>query len=497
MGKRPLHPRYWRPLLASEYWVVLALAVLAFVLRMPQFTGLLPGDDEQFYLLVANRMAQGAMPYIDIWDRKPFGLFAIMAITQAIGSDGIFAAALLSTLFAIATAVMIYKIARYHAGPIASLAAGSSYLLFMTVLAGEGWQAAIFYNLFLVTAAWLVMPTAAALIDRRDLLRAAGAMFIAGLSIQVKTNSAIEGAAIGLWLVVRMYGTQPLPMIARKAALFAAIALVPTLLVAAGFAHLGYFQQWSFANFYSQMLKQELFAPAAMLRLCWFVMAALPLITCAGYGLWRQPRGDHRLLLMFWAIAAAIDSVAIGNFCLAYLQPFAAIAAILSAHLFGDPRHGKIAFALFALTPLARGVILDPSSARENSAFVRDVTAQIPADVQTKCMLAYDAPAIYYYLTRACLVTPFIFVDQLRSSQEARALPEDATTALLKALARRPKIILTVWDPSWKQRNIRNDQIMRDTLRRDYSRKYVEHGVPGGPDVQRVVIWQLRETPTG
>ena len=33
--------------------------------------------DEQFYLYVARRMLEGARPFVDVWYRKPIGLFAL------------------------------------------------------------------------------------------------------------------------------------------------------------------------------------------------------------------------------------------------------------------------------------------------------------------------------------------------------------------------------------------------------------------------------------
>jgi hypothetical protein len=44
--------------------------------------------DEEFYLVVADRMMHGAIPCVDIWDRKPIGLFLIYAATRLLGGDG-------------------------------------------------------------------------------------------------------------------------------------------------------------------------------------------------------------------------------------------------------------------------------------------------------------------------------------------------------------------------------------------------------------------------
>ncbi|HET9630369.1 MAG TPA: hypothetical protein VFP14_12895, partial [Novosphingobium sp.] len=39
--------------------------------------------DEGFYLLVGQEMHHGAVPYVDIWDRKPLGLFLIYWVFAA------------------------------------------------------------------------------------------------------------------------------------------------------------------------------------------------------------------------------------------------------------------------------------------------------------------------------------------------------------------------------------------------------------------------------
>ena len=36
--------------------------------------------DEQFYLLVGDGMLSGSLPYVDVWDRSPIGLFVIYAL---------------------------------------------------------------------------------------------------------------------------------------------------------------------------------------------------------------------------------------------------------------------------------------------------------------------------------------------------------------------------------------------------------------------------------
>ena len=70
-------------------WLILLLAAVA--LRLPDIGNPLVDLDEQMYLLVGRRMWDGAIPYVDIWDRKPVGLFLIYAATQALPVDPVVA----------------------------------------------------------------------------------------------------------------------------------------------------------------------------------------------------------------------------------------------------------------------------------------------------------------------------------------------------------------------------------------------------------------------
>jgi hypothetical protein len=54
---------------------ILVLLAVAVALRASRIGDPSIHMDEQFYLLVADRMWHGALPYVDIWDRKPILLF--------------------------------------------------------------------------------------------------------------------------------------------------------------------------------------------------------------------------------------------------------------------------------------------------------------------------------------------------------------------------------------------------------------------------------------
>lgn len=89
-------------------WIAAALIIaFAFLIRSATFGNPTLEPDESFYLLVGIKMHDGLLPYVDIYDRKPFGLFVIYYLVTFISHDPA-GYQVLATLFASATGVVIY-----------------------------------------------------------------------------------------------------------------------------------------------------------------------------------------------------------------------------------------------------------------------------------------------------------------------------------------------------------------------------------------------------
>ena len=61
------------------------LLLVAIAARWLTFGNPLVHVDEEFYFVTAMRMWQGALPFVDVWDRKPVGLFLLYAIPAWLG----------------------------------------------------------------------------------------------------------------------------------------------------------------------------------------------------------------------------------------------------------------------------------------------------------------------------------------------------------------------------------------------------------------------------
>ena len=67
---------------APRWLILLAVALAA---RAITFGNPILHVDEEFYFTAARAMLDGAVPFVDVWDRKPIGLFLIYAPAAALG----------------------------------------------------------------------------------------------------------------------------------------------------------------------------------------------------------------------------------------------------------------------------------------------------------------------------------------------------------------------------------------------------------------------------
>ena len=186
----------------SDWLVFAGLALAVIAARAQTFGDPVLGFDEQYYLLVADRMLHGAVPYIDIWDRKPIGLFLLYTGAILPGGDPFLNYKLLAAGFVWATAAVIYRTAQADAGRTGAVIAALLYVLWLNFMEGEGGQAPVFYNLPVLLAAAL---TRRAVAGGQNFARGCFAMLLIGLAIQIKYTAVFEGIAFGLILLWAQY----------------------------------------------------------------------------------------------------------------------------------------------------------------------------------------------------------------------------------------------------------------------------------------------------
>ena len=439
MAGAAMMPGAARPLPARAVAAVLLVAAVA--LRAIDFGNPIIHVDEQYYLLVGQHLLDGALPYVDVWDRKPVGLFLLYAGAAALPGDDILGYQLLATLAAALTAFLVYAGAlRIGATRAGAFAAAGAYLLWLSLLGGRGGQAPVFYNLP-VTAAALLTLRLPRLSARAIIINGAIACLLAGLAIQIKPTAAFEGAFFGLAHVWWLWRSGARAVLIPATLLWVLLGAAPTVAVVAVYARLGHLDAWWFANITSILLRPPYPSSQIAMRLLGIVAVLSPLILCTAIA-WRRRRvrlTGERALAFLWLAAAGVGFAAIGTFFDHYALPLIAPFAVLAA--IGLGRHprllvGTLGFALLLF-------LVESAFVANDRAGARAVGRVVAANSHGQCPYVFIGDTITYSLADACLPTAYAFPNFLAYTTEQGATGIDEAGEVRRILADRPPVIVT------------------------------------------------------
>ena len=419
--------------------LVLALTV---ALRMWDLGNPVIHVAEQYYLLIGDRMLHGAVPYLDVWDRKPIGLFLLYAAMRLLPGNGILAYQLCAAAAAWLTALLVRRGAcRVGASEAGALAAAAAYLFGLALLGGRGGQAPVFYNLPMAAAGLLTLELPA--LAQRDaggriVANGAIACLLAGLAIQMKYTPAVEGAFFGAahcWFLRR--ASKRWTTIMGAATLWVLLGLVPTLAAAAWFARAGALHAFWFANFTSIGMRAGYPLDQLAMRLLGIAAILSPLAA----GAWLAWRGRSREACVGygWLAAAVIGFLAIGTFFDHYALPLLAPLAIAASPALGRLprlRAGTLGLALLLF-------VVERATAPRDGAGARTVAQVVAANSQGGCPYVFIGDTMTYYLAHACLPTAYAFPNLLAYTTEQGATGIDEAAEVRRILAHRPPVIVT------------------------------------------------------
>ena len=500
-------PQAIEPWITHPLGLILLMLGVALAARCAQFGNPVVHVDDQFYLFAGDRMLHGALPYVDIWDRKPIGLFLLYAGIRLLGGEGFVEYQLVATLFAAATGYAVARLARRTAAPHGAAAAGVVYILYLGLFGGEGGQSPVFYNLLTVLAAGAVLR-----VIERPRFDSVGfgwglaATALMGVAIQVKYTALFEGGFFGVTLMLQAHrlGVRRGRLVAMSAAWFAA-ALAPTVLAWGTYAALGHGHAFVHANFESIFRRNA--DPAWMLvqRLAWMaaVLAPLALAAFAGHRIVIASRDaatrQAGRFVAAWALAAVLGLLVFGSYFDHYALPLLAPLAAAAAPMLGT-RGAALALVapgvrwqvpagpalmLFA-AGLSAWTINENRRERGWGPQVRDVAAFVTPRLAGGCLYVHDGDVVLYQLTGSCLPTRWPFPPHLTSWREDGAIGVDAGAEVRRILATRPSIIVEREKPS-------DGGIARSyaLVRAELARAYVPAHRTALPH-NRYVVWQRR-----
>jgi hypothetical protein len=449
---------------------LIVLALLALATRAWTFGNPAINIDEQFYLLVGERMLQGALPYVDIWDRKPIGLFLLYAFGSRLPPDAVTGYQLLAAASVTATAFVLFRFARRVTGFGAALAGAATYVVWLPVFLGIGGQSPVFYNLPMAAAA-LLTGVAVVRAETRW-LTATGclAMLLAGLALQIKYTAVFEGVFFGVSLLWTGWrgGRRP-ARLALDASLWIGCALAPTLTALLAYAAMGHGLAFVQANFLSVPGDANPLGPA-LARLAGLLAGLTPFAACLWLSRrrWRGP-GLARWIVA-WAGAALFGFLAFGVYFDHYLLPLLAPLALVAALAFDSVARPALSIALVAGLGLVAGQVrarLDVAAngtAQEIAALAALVRPQLAGG---GCLYVNEAHPALYRATDSCLPTRFPFPQHLALRRYREGLGVDQLAELRRLLAAQPAAIVVSTTPDDDTRPAAR-AVLLATLARDY-----------------------------
>ena len=429
-------------------WVAFALLLLAAVaLRVWQFGNPLIGSDEQFYLLVGQRMWEGQWVYSGIWDRKPPGLFVLYALFAKMGG-GVYTYQIAATLFAAATAWVIACIARRWVSARAALCAGLLYLPALHLVGGSGGQTPVFYNLLMALAALCMLRVLEARSTAQGVLWGSGAMFLAGLALQIKYSAVFEGVFFGLVLMTWLWRQRGRVLeVVGAGAGWALIALLPTFLALAIYLVAGRGDDFVYANFVSIFDRQPMEGMRQLKRLLHIGLVLLPVWGAAVLGavsVWRRPFvSPAARFCVLWLVMSVLGLLIMGDFFDHYALPVLVPAAIAVAALFDAPGWQRwLGYGVIAYAVVAGGFVVAGDRSKYGTAGdLQPFVARIGQNPRG-CLYIYQGPGALYSLTRSCLVTRYVYPSHLSRISEQKALGVRQEDELQRIMLHPPRYVL-------------------------------------------------------
>lgn len=468
---------------ALRLFALYALATMAF--RILLFGNPLVHVDEQFYLLVADRWAHGALPFVDIWDRKPVGLFLLYRLFLLVPIDPVLSYQLFGVASTAATALVIERLARRLAPPAAAWQAGLVYVFAMPGFSCAFGQAPVFYNLVMALAALVLVDAwhrfgtvRQAAVAPGLLWHGCAVMALVGVAMQIKYCVVFEGVGFGLVLLARAWTRGML--IGRMALLglvWIGLALAPTLLALACFAATGHAAAFVQANFVSIFQRLPAGADAA-LRLFNQLLALTPFWLAIFLAPRRMamPRPESPAVhnvLRCWAVFAVAGYLLFGTWYDHYVAPILPPLCILAAPalaraLPAERRYGQLLLAAAVIGGLTVQAIQlkNHGTAAEAS----DLAGVIRRDLHGGSFYMYDGDPALYRMVGAPIPTRYAFPTHLNTWTEAPAIGADPVREVTRIMATRPDVVLIGEWTDIYQPNHQSRATVKALLARGYER---------------------------
>lgn len=477
----------------TKWLVLLAIAAFVILVRSPSFPPSVIDPDESMFILMGRELLHGHLPYVAIFDIKPFGLPAFFALVMGVAGQSVFAARLLGTVCVIATALLLRRTALVigmRAGPAFALAI--LYAAFSTQMDGLATTTEVLLAPFTAAGVFLAFKGRYQTEAGRQLRTISGMGACFGLAIWIKylpaLTASVAFAALNLWWLGT--GRARFLRVCAFAVPFAITCALPTVITGLFYALLGHRQEFWAANFGFMAGYAQQGAPLHGIRLIaqQAVVELWPLLglALAGYFLalrHRSPDGDRTGIIaaMLWLTAELVAAIMpmhfFAHYFLLVLPPLALLAGFALQHLvtaWVQPAVRTMAapvvalcIALMPVITMAQGLTRDwlnlggPDATRRIAALIRDDPDPHP----TAWVMSRD-PIILYLEARLPLPTRYAFAADL-TDEWGWISHVEQMTEVQRILDSHPTF-LVLDRHNWPEVRPPIQKIINDAIARDY-----------------------------
>lgn len=428
--------------LTSPRWRLPILLLVAIVARALTFGNPVVHVDEEFYFTVASRMWHGALPYIDVWDRKPIGLFLLYMPAAALPLPwGTWAYQAIALGCVVGTAMLVARLADRAGWDKGATMAGIASILWLDPLGGAGGQSPIFYNLPMAVAGLLVGTATGPARRARGL----APMALVGLCLQIKYTVVFEGIFFGLWLLAGEWQARRAPTaVLGYAAALIGLALLPTVAALATYAAMGQNEAFVYANFTSILARRPDSWGEALGNAAGLALMLSPLLAMAFGSRGTAVEGDallRRFLFAWFAVSLAAIAL-FGGWYEHYGLPAVVPGAACAAGFLGSGSwHGRATPIILALVGLVgQATVIANRFSRGSGAQLAALTAAVGNG--PGCLYVYSGPAILYRTANRCILTPYLFSSHLSRTREQGAIGVDQAAEIRRIFAARPAVVV-------------------------------------------------------
>lgn len=452
----------------GERWVQLAFCViLAFAVRIATFGDPALHTDEELYFLIGQKMLDGQLPYVDLWDRKPLGLFLLNAGFASI-SRSVLSYQIAASLSVALTGFVLMAILRDMVRWPARFAVAFFYITLLPTLGGFGGQSPVFYNLLVALAMLLLVRSLPELGEGRVPLRIHGAIVLGGLALTIKQTTAVEFAFIGLFAIYTATRAG-MPRLTATGHLvgFALLGMLPLAAFGLFYASTGHLAEYYHAMVVANVTKAPLPARELLINFSGMLSAFwLPLLL-AVCSIATAPKSQPRSLFGLWLLASAVGFCLIPNFYWHYALSMVGPACCCIALLL-DRTKVKLLLPVVLATgsmSLIRAESFNFAIHRQSAENFAAMASAIDAHAPRGTLLVYDGPVYLYAATQTRPLSPLVFPGHLKEKTEDGTSGRSIVAETARILRERPGAVTFAYHD--KQRN----QIKAG---RAMVRKYVE-----------------------